>query len=100
MKPGWLNNVIFFFRDDLVHYIKTHYKGSRMVLAGAGGIAHEDLCKLATQHFGKISNTYENEVPNDAPCRYTGEHFCFNIVQIKTSQTVSEKFFFCKCKFG
>ena len=60
-------------RDDLLHYIKTHYKGHRMVLAGAGGIAHEDLCKLATQHFGKISNVYENEVPKDVPCRYTGD---------------------------
>ncbi len=61
-------------RDDLVHYIKTHYKGHRMVLAGAGGVAHEDLCKLATQHFGKISNVYESEIPKDVPCRYTGKN--------------------------
>jgi len=43
-----------------------------MVLAGAGGVAHEDLCKLATEHFGKISNVYESEIPKDVPCRYTG----------------------------
>ena len=60
-------------RDDLIQYIKTHYKGSRMVLAGAGGIDHGVLCKLATDHFGKISNVYENEVPKDLPCRYTGK---------------------------
>lgn len=59
----------------MVQYIKTHYKGSRMVLAGAGGIDHGDLCKLATEHFGKISNVYENEVPKDLPCRYTGKIF-------------------------
>lgn len=69
---GPTKNIQSLTRDDLVHYIKTHYKGHRMVLAGAGGVAHEDLCKLATEHFGKISNVYESEIPKDVPCRYTG----------------------------
>lgn len=69
---GPTKNIKSLSRDDLVHYIKTHYKGHRMVLAGAGGVAHEDLCKLATNHFGKITNTYDAEIPKDLPCRYTG----------------------------
>merc|ERR1712122_141048 len=59
-------------RDDLVTYIQTHYKGPRMVLAGAGGVNHEDLCDLATKHFGKITDKYDAEVPVDLNCRYTG----------------------------
>jgi len=69
---GPTKNIQTITRDDLVHYIKTHYKGPRMVLAGAGGVNHEELCQLATKHFGKITDTYEAEVPLDLKCRYTG----------------------------
>merc|ERR1712055_385305 len=69
---GPTKNIKSITRDDLVHYIKTHYKGPRMVLAGAGGVNHDELCKLADQHFGKIGTTYDAEVPIDAPCRYSG----------------------------
>jgi len=69
---GPTKNIKSLTRDDLVHYIKTHYKGPRMVLAGAGGVNHEELCNLANQHFGKITTTYDDEIPIDAPCRYTG----------------------------
>lgn len=69
---GPTQNIKSINRDDLVHYISTHYKGPRMVLAGAGGVNHDDLCKLAKQHFGKINNKYDAEIPLDKPCRYTG----------------------------
>merc|ERR1711976_942251 len=69
---GPTKNIKSISRDDLVHYIKTHYKGPRIVLAGAGGVNHEDLCQLANQHFGKISATYDAEVPLELHCRYTG----------------------------
>merc|ERR1711990_1304618 len=62
---GPTKNIKSITRDDLVHYIQTHYKGPRMVLAGAGGVNHEDLCKLADQHFGKITDKYDAEVPLD-----------------------------------
>merc|ERR1712014_33153 len=39
---GPTGNIKSISRDDIVHYIKTHYKGPRMVLAGAGGVNHED----------------------------------------------------------
>jgi processing peptidase subunit beta len=68
---GPTKNIKSISRDDLVHYIKTHYKGPRMVLAGAGGVNHDDLCKLANQHFGKITDKYDAEIPLDLNCRYT-----------------------------
>merc|ERR1712099_75970 len=58
--------------DDLVHYIQTHYKGPRMVLAGAGGVDHGKLCELAEKNFGKIGVDVPHEVPIDMHCRYTG----------------------------
>ena len=44
-----------------------------MVVAGAGGVDHDELCKLTEQHFGKISKDYDAEIPLDLPCRYTGK---------------------------
>ena len=69
---GPTKNIKSINRDDLVHYIKTHYKGSRMVMSGAGGVNHDELCKLTQQHFGGIANNCENEIPLDLHCRYTG----------------------------
>merc|ERR1712038_2060470 len=69
---GPTQNIKSISRDDLVHYIQTHYKGPRMVLAGAGGVNHEELCELATKHFSKITDKYDQEIPMDLPCRYTG----------------------------
>merc|ERR1712141_572638 len=65
-------NIKSISRDDIVQYIKTHYKGPRMVLAGAGGVNHEELCDLATKHFGKITDKYDAEVPLDLAMRCTG----------------------------
>ena len=72
---GPTGNIKSISRDDIVQYINTHYKGPRMVLAGAGGVNHEDLCDLATKHFGKITDKYDREVPLDLNCRYTGRTF-------------------------
>merc|ERR1719234_110837 len=52
---GPAKNIKSISRDDLVHYIETHYKGPRMVLAGSGGVNHESLCKMAETHFASIS---------------------------------------------
>jgi processing peptidase subunit beta len=60
-------------RKDLVEYVNTHYKGCRMVLAGAGGVDHDELVKLAEKHFGDITNEYVNvEIPVLTGCRFTG----------------------------
>jgi len=69
---GPAKNIKSISRDDLVHYINTHYKGPRMVLAGAGGVNHKDLCDMAEKHFSKIGVNIPNEIPIDQHCRYTG----------------------------
>jgi len=65
-------NIKSISRDDLTHYISTHYKGPRMVLAGAGGVEHASLVQLGEEHFKKIGTVYPNEIPIDLNCRYTG----------------------------
>ena len=69
---GPTENIKTIGRKDLVEYIENHYKGPRMVMSGAGGVDHAELCKLTEQHFGKITKEYPREVPLDLPCRYTG----------------------------
>jgi len=69
---GPAKNIKSISRDDLVHYINTHYKGPRMVLAGAGGVSHSDLCAMAEKHFAKIGIDCPAEIPIDQHCRYTG----------------------------
>merc|ERR1711962_921716 len=69
---GPTGNIKSISRDDLVHYINTHYKGPRMVLAGAGGVSHTDLCAMAEKHFAKIGTDCPAEIPIDQHCRYTG----------------------------
>ena len=44
---GPIQNVHSIEKEDLMHYVKTHFKGARMVLAGAGGVDHTELCQLA-----------------------------------------------------
>lgn len=67
---GPTKNIKSISRNDLVNYIKTYYKPGRMVLAGAGGVDHDQLVKLAGQHFSG-SPVSEVLVP-DTSCRYTG----------------------------
>ena len=50
-----------------------------MVMAGAGGVNHQELCDLTSKHFGKIGHTYDAEIPKDLHCRYTG-----NILYLRT----------------
>lgn len=70
---GPTENIKSINRADLSEYIESHYKGPRMVLAGAGGVNHNDLVKLADKHFGNVKITYDGvEIPLLEPCRYTG----------------------------
>ncbi|XP_044764055.1 mitochondrial-processing peptidase subunit beta [Coccinella septempunctata] len=56
---------------DLRSYLDSHYSPGRMVVAGAGGVNHDELCKLVETHItgtgGPIS-----DIPSLAPCRFTG----------------------------
>jgi len=69
---GPAKNIKSISRDDLTNYIKDHYKGPRMVLAGAGGVDHGKLCSLAEKYFAKIGTDYDNEIPLEMNCRFTG----------------------------
>lgn len=69
---GPTENIMSIQRQDLVNYIKHHYKGQRMVLAGAGGVDHQHLTELAEKYFGKVGTGYETSPPKLYPTRYTG----------------------------
>uniref|UniRef100_A0A7E4URP6 Mitochondrial-processing peptidase subunit beta n=1 Tax=Panagrellus redivivus TaxID=6233 RepID=A0A7E4URP6_PANRE len=43
-------------RDDLVAYVKQYYKGPRMLLAGAGGVEHGEMIRLAQKYFGVVDH--------------------------------------------
>jgi hypothetical protein len=69
-------------RNDLVDYVKTHYKSPRIVLAAAGGVNHSELVKAAEKHFVGLKSTYEGEIPILQPCRFTGQSFTFVILEL------------------
>ncbi|XP_973732.1 mitochondrial-processing peptidase subunit beta [Tribolium castaneum] len=58
--------------NDLRCYLDNHYKASRIVVAGAGGVNHDELVKLCEQHLTKLNNNYPDEIPILSPCRFTG----------------------------
>lgn len=45
------------------------------MLAGAGGVDHGSLVKLAEEHFKGLGIEYDGQTPEVAPCRFTGESF-------------------------
>ncbi|KAK0423663.1 hypothetical protein QR680_008262 [Steinernema hermaphroditum] len=53
---GPVENIKSINREDLVNYVTEYYKGPRMVLAGAGGVDHDQLVELASKYFGKIEH--------------------------------------------
>jgi processing peptidase subunit beta len=55
---------------DLKQYVDTHYTAPRMVLAGAGGVVHEELVELAEKYFGNLSA--DHNAPTDVPKKFTG----------------------------
>jgi len=71
---GPTENIKSIGRGHLVEYIQTHYKGPRMVVAGAGGVPHDQMVKLVNEHFGKIGVAYDStQIPDlPPPCRFTG----------------------------
>jgi predicted Zn-dependent peptidase len=59
-------------RDALTGYMKRHYGGSRMIVAAAGAIEHEDLLAMVGKHFADLPVA----VPAQAEAsRYTGGEF-------------------------
>ncbi len=48
-------NISSLSRAQLEDYIKTHYTGPRVVVAGAGAVKHDELVSLADKHFGSLA---------------------------------------------
>lgn len=67
---GPVQNIQKINRNDLINYISTHYKGPRIVVAGAGGTNHEHIVELVNANFGGIDSDASNI--NLEPCRYQG----------------------------
>jgi len=68
---GPTKNIQSISRQDLVDYISTHYTAPRMVLAGAGGVTHDELAQLAEKHFSGLQ-TGDTGAKLPDYCRYTG----------------------------
>jgi mitochondrial-processing peptidase subunit beta len=66
---GPKENIASIQREDLLDYIKTNYTAERMVLVSAGGIPHEELVKLAEQHFKSLptapATSYATQIAMD-----------------------------------
>lgn len=52
---GTKENLLRFRREDLFEHVDRHYVPSRLVVAAAGNVDHEELVKLAEQHFKNLS---------------------------------------------
>lgn len=60
-------------RKELKEYVDIFYRPSRLVLAGAGGVDHQELVDLAKTLFKNPKNlNMEAEVPHYSKCRFTG----------------------------
>ncbi len=59
-------------RETITSYMNQHYTPSRMVLVAAGKVEHDDILKLAQDHFGGMS---DRDVPNIEPASYIGGDF-------------------------
>ncbi|XP_075589241.1 ubiquinol-cytochrome c reductase core protein 1 [Dermatophagoides farinae] len=67
---GPIENIQRINRNDLISYINTHYKGPRIVVAGAGGTNHDQIVELVDSYFGDMDRDASNIRPE--PCRYQG----------------------------
>lgn len=56
---GPKENILSIKRDDLTNYIRDRYTADRMVLVGAGGVDHDELVRLAEQHFSTLPESSE-----------------------------------------
>ncbi|KAH6650573.1 Metalloenzyme, LuxS/M16 peptidase-like protein [Chaetomium tenue] len=51
---GPRENIRDITRTELANYVKNNYTADRMVLAGAGGIPHQQLVEMADRYFSKL----------------------------------------------
>ena len=72
---GPASNIKSFDRNMIAEFMADHYCPSRMVLAAAGNVDHDALCKLAEAYFGnRTILTHEPYTPSE----YKGGYFYEN----------------------
>lgn len=64
-------------RDDVANFLDDHYKGSRVVIASAGGVDHSQVNSFASKYFGDLSNEYKQKIPLPRGTRFTGSEFVY-----------------------
>ncbi|CAE5965816.1 unnamed protein product [Arabidopsis arenosa] len=71
---GPAQNVKSITREDLQNYIKTHYTASRMVIAAAGAVKHEEVVEQVKKLFTKLSSdpTTTSQLVANEPASFTG----------------------------
>lgn len=71
---GPRSNIENMRRETLQQFVKEHYTAERMVIAGAGGIEHDQLVSLAEKLFGSIPKRVGHPV-SLPPARFTGSDY-------------------------
>ena len=71
---GPAQNIKSITRNDLQNYIKTHYTASRMVIAAAGAVKHEEVVEQVKKLFNKLSSdtTSTTQLVAKEPSSFTG----------------------------
>ncbi|RID64684.1 hypothetical protein BRARA_E03603 [Brassica rapa] len=71
---GPAQNIKSITRKDLQNYIKTHYTASRMVIAAAGAVKHEEVVEQVKKLFNKLSSdpTTTTQLVAKEPASFTG----------------------------
>ncbi|KAJ4426214.1 hypothetical protein ANN_27025 [Periplaneta americana] len=67
-------------KQDLEKYISIHYVPSRIVLAAAGGVNHNELVEAADENFESTKSFCKEEIPVLKPCRFTGLYFTLQLI--------------------
>jgi len=66
-------NIASITRDDILDYVRNHYTGPRIVVAGAGSIDHKQLVTLSENLFSSIPRHPPREKRIQlTPARFTG----------------------------
>lgn len=68
---GPTENIKSINRAQILDYVNTHYIGPNMVVAGAGGVEHEDLVKLSEKLLGSVPSTGKRDIVME-PAKFTG----------------------------
>ena len=69
-------------RSQLKSYLASHYIAPKMVLAGAGGVPHEQLVELGKKYFGHMDGSMQHTIEDEI----AEQHVRFHGVQVVFNQ--------------